>query len=96
MRRDKMRKLIGVATGFLLLLPIGAGACEICKYQIVCNPNCEVIEYCAAAPWLKGSEICEVYWHGCQTSEPCQYALQKPPESESLLAEIFKNENAFR
>lgn len=89
-----MKKLVGIAAGFLLLLPVGAKSCEICKIRIECLPNCEVIEYCADAPWLKGYEVCDPTWYGCQASNPCLYALQQFSDDQTLLAEIIKPQNS--
>lgn len=48
-------------------------ACEKCKMQLVCQPNCEIHEVCTPNSFgERGYECQETTW-GCDLSTPCYW-----------------------
>ena len=68
-----------VVVGLLALAPTAAVAeCDTCRQAIVCNPNCDLIEYCAPARGLLGGLCYEDYFFGCYVTEPCKLVDATP------------------
>jgi hypothetical protein len=61
------------------LVPTAAfGDCDFCKVKVVCEPNCELIDYCAPARGLLGGFCYEDYFFGCYVTNPCMLVDVRP------------------
>lgn len=50
-----------------------ASACQKCKMALVCQPNCEIQEYCTANTFNERGFECEDTIWGCQIGSQCYW-----------------------
>ena len=74
-----LRKQLLLVLASVAFVPAAAFAdCNTCRVAIVCNPNCDLIEYCAPARGQLGGFCYEDYYFGCYVTDPCMLVDVRP------------------